>query len=123
GGGRNRPPGQPGGDLQPHRHFTRVSVPAQPLASSVVAFGGTKQMTARVLARRAVGRGEIAVVQGDLTEESVDAIVNAANTNLAHGGGVAGAIVRKGGDEIQRESFAKAPVEVGGAVVTGAGRL
>jgi len=80
-------------------------------------------MDAKVLARRAVGRGEIVVVQGDLTEEKVDAIVNAANSNLAHGGGVAGAIVRKGGEVIQRESLAKAPVEVGGAAVTSAGRL
>ena len=77
----------------------------------------------KVLATRPVGRGQIAVVVGDLTEEATDAIVNAANTALAHGGGVAGAIVRRGGDEIQRESRAKAPVPVGGAVVTGAGRL
>jgi O-acetyl-ADP-ribose deacetylase (regulator of RNase III) len=78
---------------------------------------------AEVMGRRAVGRGEIVVVRGDLTEETVDAIVNAANSNLAHGGGVAGAIVRRGGEEIQRESFAQAPVPVGGAVVTGAGHL
>jgi O-acetyl-ADP-ribose deacetylase (regulator of RNase III) len=76
-----------------------------------------------VLASKRVGRGEISVVVGDLTEESTDAIVNAANSALAHGGGVAGAIVRRGGEEIQRESSAKAPVPVGGAVVTGAGRL
>ena len=44
------------------------------------------------------------IVQGDLTEEAVDAIVNAANSALAHGGGVAGAIVRKGGYKIQEES-------------------
>jgi O-acetyl-ADP-ribose deacetylase (regulator of RNase III) len=75
------------------------------------------------LLRRAVGRGEVVVVRGDLTEENTDAIVNAANSNLAHGGGVAGAIVRKGGDVIQRESREKAPVPVGCAVVTGAGRL
>jgi len=80
-------------------------------------------MVARTLVRRAVGRGEIAVVHGDLTGERVDAIVNAANTHLAHGGGVAGAIVRKGGEVIQRESYANAPVAVGRAVVTGAGRL
>lgn len=78
---------------------------------------------AKVLASRGLGRGKISVVVGDLTEESTDAIVNAANSSLAHGGGVAGAIVRRGGEEIQRESLAKAPVPVGGAVVTGAGRL
>ena len=43
-------------------------------------------------------------VQGDLTEEHVDAIVNAANARLAHGGGVAGAISRRGGPQIQAES-------------------
>jgi O-acetyl-ADP-ribose deacetylase (regulator of RNase III) len=78
---------------------------------------------AKVLASRKVGRGEIAVVLGDLTEEATDAIVNPANSALAHGGGVAGAIVRRGGEEIQRESLGKAPVPVGGAAVTGAGRL
>jgi hypothetical protein len=44
------------------------------------------------------------LIHGDLTEEAVDAIVNAANAQLAHGGGVAGAIVRKGGQSIQTES-------------------
>lgn len=44
------------------------------------------------------------IVHGDLTEEPVDAIVNAANSHLAHGAGVAGAIVRRGGIQIQRES-------------------
>jgi O-acetyl-ADP-ribose deacetylase len=47
---------------------------------------------------------QLEIVQGDITEEQVDAIVNAANSHLAHGGGVAGAIVRKGGSEIQSES-------------------
>jgi O-acetyl-ADP-ribose deacetylase (regulator of RNase III) len=46
----------------------------------------------------------LALYQGDLTEETVGAIVNAANEHLAHGGGLAGAIVRKGGRDIQRES-------------------
>lgn len=78
---------------------------------------------ARTLASRPFGRGEVSVVVGDLTEEVTDAIVNAANSALAHGGGVAGAIVRKGGEGIQRESFEKAPVPVGGAVVTAAGSL
>ncbi len=69
----------------------------------------------------------IKVVQGDITEEQVDAIVNAANEDLAHGGGVAGAIVRKGGPEIQRESTEwvrrHGPVATGQAAITGAGRL
>ena len=76
-----------------------------------------------LLASVLCGDGRVEVVLGDLTEQAVDAIVNAANGALAHGGGVAGAIVRKGGPEIQRESAVKAPVAVGDAVVTGAGRL
>ncbi|RYG88186.1 MAG: macro domain-containing protein [Alphaproteobacteria bacterium] len=60
---------------------------------------------------------------GDLTEESVDAIVNAANSGLAHGGGVAGAIVRKGGYDIQDESDRVGKVKVGSAAITGAGQL
>jgi O-acetyl-ADP-ribose deacetylase len=46
----------------------------------------------------------IQIVQGDITDEQVDAIVNAANSHLQHGGGVAGAILRKGGEIIQQES-------------------
>ena len=46
----------------------------------------------------------IKILQGDLTEAKVDAVVNAANEHLAHGGGVAGAIVRRGGEVIQKES-------------------
>jgi O-acetyl-ADP-ribose deacetylase (regulator of RNase III) len=69
----------------------------------------------------------IRVVQNDLTEEPVDAIVNAANEYLAHGGGVAGAISRKGGPSIQRESTewvtAHGPVRTGSAAITGAGSL
>ena len=52
------------------------------------------------------GDSALEIVHGDLTEERVGAIVNAANQHLAHGGGVAGAIVRKGGDQIQQESHA-----------------
>lgn len=69
----------------------------------------------------------IRVVQGDLTEERVDAIVNAANEHLAHGGGVAGAIVRRGGYSIQEESHRwvreHGPVRTGTAAITGAGNL
>ena len=69
----------------------------------------------------------IRIVRGDLTEEPVEAIVNAANERLAHGGGVAGAIVRRGGYEIQEESNRwvreHGPVPTGSAAITGAGRL
>jgi len=67
--------------------------------------------------------GRIAIVEGDLTEQEVDAVVNAANARLQLGAGVAGAILQKGGEAIQRECDALAPVEVGQAVVTSAGAL
>ena len=66
---------------------------------------------------------EIHIRQGDLTACEVDAIVNAANNDLVLGGGLAGAIRRKGGPTIQAECDAHGPVEVGGAAVTGAGDL
>ena len=65
----------------------------------------------------------LALVSADLTERDVDAIVNAANSFLQHGGGVAGAIVRKGGQVIQDESDRIGFVPVGGAAMTGAGNL
>ena len=65
----------------------------------------------------------IEVIDGDITGLEVDAIANAANTGLRHGGGVAGAISRAGGPEIQRESDERAPIELGAAVATGAGKL
>ncbi|MGH2966311.1 MAG: macro domain-containing protein [Solirubrobacterales bacterium] len=66
---------------------------------------------------------EIEVRQADITKLEVDAIANAANTRLRHGGGVAGAIVRAGGRVIQDESDELAPVELGEAVSTSAGEL
>lgn len=65
----------------------------------------------------------IRVIRGDLTASDSDAIVNAANSYLQHGGGVAGAIVRKGGRVIQEESNAIGFVPVGKAAMTGAGSL
>ena len=63
------------------------------------------------------------LVHGDITEEKVDAIVNAANSHLKHGGGVAAAISRKGGSSIQQESDEIGFVDVGKAAVTGGGNL
>ncbi len=65
----------------------------------------------------------IEVIEADITRLEVDAIANAANTDLAHGGGVAGAIVRAGGRSIQDESDTLAPIELGSAVATAAGDL
>lgn len=60
---------------------------------------------------------------GDITEDSVDAIVNAANSGLVLGGGVAGAIRRKGGQSIQDECDRIGKASTGSAALTGAGRL
>ena len=59
----------------------------------------------------------------DVTALEVDAIANAANTQLAHGGGVAGAISRAGGPQVQRESNERAPIGLGEAVETTAGEM
>ncbi|BCQ08950.1 putative protein [Mycobacterium heckeshornense] len=66
---------------------------------------------------------ELEVLQADITELEVDAITNAANTQLKHGGGVAAAIARAGGPEVQRESNQKAPIGLGDAVETTAGDM
>jgi O-acetyl-ADP-ribose deacetylase (regulator of RNase III) len=63
------------------------------------------------------------VQQADVTKLDVDAIANAANTHLLHGGGVAGAIARAGGAELERESRERAPIELGAAVETTAGDM
>jgi O-acetyl-ADP-ribose deacetylase (regulator of RNase III) len=74
-----------------------------------------------------VHRTALELLQGDITVLDTDAIVNAANENLAHGGGVAGAISRQGGPEVQRESDAwvrqHGQVPTGSAAITGGGRL
>jgi O-acetyl-ADP-ribose deacetylase (regulator of RNase III) len=71
----------------------------------------------------AVAELELSVVDGDITALEVDAIANAANDALWMGAGVAGAIKRAGGEEIECEAVAKGPIEVGEAVATTAGRL
>jgi len=73
--------------------------------------------------QRTINKTTIRLVSADLTERNVDAIVNAANSHLQHGGGVAGAIVRKGGQVIQGESNKIGYVPVGGAAMTTAGTL
>ena len=66
---------------------------------------------------------ELDVAEGDITALEVDAIGNAANNHLWMGAGVAGAIKRAGGEEIEREAVAQGPIEIGEAVATGGGRL
>ncbi len=68
-------------------------------------------------------RTRIVVRQGDLTESECEAVVNAANTDLMLGGGVAGAIRRKGGPQIQAECDRIGPIPLGEAAVTGGGAL
>ena len=63
------------------------------------------------------------VVEGDITELEVDAVANAANNELWMGAGVAGAIKRAGGAEIEQEAVAQAPIALGHAIATGAGNL
>lgn len=72
---------------------------------------------------RNINGKKIKLIQGDLTELEVDAIVNAANSQLVLGGGVAGAIRTKGGPSIQEECNRIGGTTVGGAVITGAGNL
>lgn len=67
--------------------------------------------------------GRIVLSEGDITEAQVDAIVNAANSALVLGSGVAGAIREKGGPSIQAECDEIGAIEVGSAAVTGAGKL
>src|SRR5580765_4251338 len=66
---------------------------------------------------------QIEVIEGDIAALEVDAVANAANDALWMGSGVAGALKRAGGAEIEREAVALGPIPVGTAVATGAGRL
>src|SRR5512140_2582298 len=71
----------------------------------------------------AFGGKRFVVMPGDITAQHVDAIVNAANEWLIHGGGVAAAISRAAGPRLQEESRAEAPSHVGEATITSGGRL
>jgi O-acetyl-ADP-ribose deacetylase (regulator of RNase III) len=66
---------------------------------------------------------ELEVIAADVTKLDVDAIANAANTELRHGGGVAAAISRAGGPGVQRESSERAPIGLGEAVETTGGEM
>ncbi len=68
-------------------------------------------------------RSKVSIVQGDITESDADAIVNAANNDLQLGAGVAGAIRRKGGPEIQRECDKIGRIPLGEAAITTGGKL
>lgn len=70
-----------------------------------------------------IGNTEIEIKRGDMLSLKVDAIVNAANKYLQHGGGIAGQMVRRGGEIIQEESNKLSPIKTGEAVITSAGTL
>jgi len=70
-----------------------------------------------------INKGSLEIVQGDIADQDTTAITNAANNHFWMGGGVAGAIKRKGGAGIEREAVAQGPVEVGEAVLTPGGSL
>jgi O-acetyl-ADP-ribose deacetylase len=75
------------------------------------------------MVERQVNDLTVRVVQGDICDRRVDAVVNAANNHLWMGGGVAGALKRRGGPEIEQEAVRQGPVAVGEAVATTAGKL
>lgn len=72
---------------------------------------------------RTFGGCRVSLVQGDISAQQTQAVVNAANNHLWMGAGVAGAIKRRGGDEIEREAIAQGPIRVGEAVITTGGKL
>lgn len=77
----------------------------------------------QIISEKKISNGTLRLVLGDITGRDVDAIVNAANKHLQHGGGVAGAIVRKGGSIIQEESDRIGYVPTGSAAMTSGGML
>src|SRR5436189_997303 len=112
-----RPPGHPAPrSLAPHRiaeeHALDAPVGAHPAPHRALAHAEYRRPMAAV-----------EVLDGDITTLEVDAIANAANTRLLHGGGVAGAISRAGGPSLQAESHEKAPIGLGEAVETAGGDM
>jgi O-acetyl-ADP-ribose deacetylase (regulator of RNase III) len=76
-----------------------------------------------ILLEKVIGNKKFLLVKNSIIEEKVEAVVNPANEDLMHGGGVAGLISRAGGPSIQQESYKKAPVPTGQATFTTAGKL
>jgi O-acetyl-ADP-ribose deacetylase len=70
-----------------------------------------------------IGQTSIEIQRGDISQANVDAVVNAANNHLWMGAGVAGALKRAGGSEIESEAISKGPIEIGEAIVTRGGKL
>src|SRR5207244_8882567 len=98
----------------------------RPRRSSPVPRGSARNEGGRraaLVVSRHHSRVQLEVVEGDITRLDVDAIANAANDHLWMGAGVAGAIKRAGGEEIEREAGSKGPSPVGEAIATGAGSL
>jgi O-acetyl-ADP-ribose deacetylase (regulator of RNase III) len=94
------------------------------LAGTTSAWGSAAPTAPDPAARREFGRGAVTLLQADITTLAVDAILNAANSSLAGGGGVDGAVHRAGGQEIMRELRERYDgCPTGSAVVTGGGRL
>lgn len=83
-------------------------------------FGGNEIL---LMSEISIGKRKLRLVRGDITERLVDAIVNTANSNLYHGGGVAAAIVAKGEGIIQEESDKIGYLPTGNVVITNAGKL
>ena len=73
--------------------------------------------------RLRIGQAVIIIERGDISDAQVDAVINAANSTLAMGAGVAGALKRKGGAIIEEEAVSQGPIEVGEAVLTTGGNL
>jgi len=107
-------------EYSPKKFFASLRYFLGPLKTIISCL---QEIFGEVEMRVRIGESTLEVVQDDITEQETDAIVNAANDHLWMGGGVAGAIKRKGGEEIEREAVSKGPIPVGEAVVTSAGRL
>ena len=103
-------------------HCHNLPHAAHGLVTHVAYAGVTTPFLMGVGERQRAGM-KLEVVDGDIAALEVDAVANAANNHLWMGAGVAGALKRAGGEEIEREAVAKGPIPVGDAVATGAGRL